>query len=124
MAETLEQLQCMINELNVAGKKAGLEMNVGKTKIMTNNISKPELKIDNINIEYVDEIVYLGQKIALEEGGKKEVERRITLAWNKFWILKHILKRATLKKVLSSTAASYQLYHIEHKHGRSQKKKP
>ena len=38
------------------------------------------------------EIKYLGQNISLENRTSKEIERRTTIWWKKFWSLKHILK--------------------------------
>jgi len=87
-----KDLKEMITELNEESKKAGLEMNIKKSNVMTNSEEKTEIMIDNQKLEYVEEIIYLGQKITIKNRTKKEIDRRITIAWNKFWSLKHILK--------------------------------
>lgn len=54
-------------------------MNLGKTKIM--NAYNTQVILDNINMEIVDEYVYLGQKIKFgSENQTIEVERRVRLA--------------------------------------------
>ena len=40
----------------------------------------------------MDEIVYLGQLISLKNRTEKELNRRISLGWGKFWQLKEIFK--------------------------------
>ncbi len=85
------ELTNLIRELNEAAKKAGLSININKTKILSTNPNL-EINIDNSKIEIVDEVVYLGQLISLKNKTEKEVNRRISLAWKKYWSLKHILK--------------------------------
>ena len=55
----LKELEDMINELNEAGKPAGLCINFEKTKILSKN-SEIVVKIDGREIEKVTEVVYLG----------------------------------------------------------------
>ena len=91
IANNVRELTEMINEINKLGKQAGLNINMTKTKILTKN-TETEIRIDNAAIEKVTEITYLGQTIAFENGTEKEVNKRITLTWKKFWSLKYIFK--------------------------------
>ena len=70
----------MIEELNEEGKKVGLKINKTKSYILTNSPEKQEIEIENQKINYVEEVICLGQKIAIENKTQKEVDRRITIA--------------------------------------------
>ena len=91
ISESDEELKSMIKEINEAGQKAGLMINLEKTKTMSSN-HELQIKIDNKNIENTNEIIYLGQTISLENRTAKEINRKIALAWKKFWQLKDIMK--------------------------------
>ena len=43
-------------------------------------------------IEAVDELIYLGILVHMESQTEKEINRRITLVWKKYWSLSHIFK--------------------------------
>ena len=86
----VEELNTMVSELNEKGKEAELEMNVKKCKIMSPE-KHIDIEIDGQKIE-VSEVEYLGQLLDFENATTKEVNKRITLAWKKFWSLKIILK--------------------------------
>ncbi len=92
LAPTVEELRTMICELEEAGDKAGLEMNLQKTKILKTNEQNIDIEIKGNKIEVVENVIYLGQLISYQNKTTKEVNRRITLTWNKFWSLKGILK--------------------------------
>lgn len=85
------ELQILINNLNQSSIKRGLKMNPSKTKVMTNS-EKTKILLDNIEMEYVNEYVYLGQLISTKDREKQEISRRINLAWKKYWSLKNIVK--------------------------------
>lgn len=67
-------------------------MTLEKTKIMSTESSSTKISIDGREIESVKEIPYLGQLIAFENKMEKEINRRIGLAWKKYWTLRHIFK--------------------------------
>lgn len=74
----------MITELQRQRLKAGLSMNLNKTKIMTTNTSNERLNIGGGKIECVNEVVYLGPLIiSFENRGGKELNRRIASGWKK-----------------------------------------
>ncbi len=83
-------IQKMLEELDQKGREAGPTMNKGKTKILSQNNEEDGITVKGEKIELVTEAIYLGQLITWENRTEKEVERRITLAWKKFWALKNI----------------------------------
>ena len=92
LSESPEQLETMIHSLKSASYAVGLEMNLNKTKVMTNSQQYP-LHLDQKPLEYVDSYIYLGKQISCKkQSNELEVDRRITNAWKKFWSLKEILK--------------------------------
>lgn len=66
-------------------------MNMSKTKLMTNS-TKKQIILNGKEIDYVNEYVYLGQIISPEDQTDKELEKRTTNAWRKFWSLKEVFK--------------------------------
>lgn len=86
----------MINVLDTESKKVGLEMNISKTKVMTNSTPNTIL-LNNIQLEYtilgVDSYLYLGKQVSFSPlSAEEEVERRINISWNKYWAQKEIMK--------------------------------
>ena len=56
------------------------------------NSAKAPIDVNGNEIEYMNEYVYLGQVISPEDQTDKELQRRTTNAWKKFWSLKDVLK--------------------------------
>ncbi|GBP92006.1 Putative uncharacterized transposon-derived protein F52C9.6 [Eumeta japonica] len=107
-AKTPDDLGKMINDLASESAKFGLKLNPEKTKIMTNGKKDP-VTVEQTQISYVDEYIYLGQLISPEDNINKEVERRIAKGWKKYWGAKEIMKDKTFTfqlKVNYSTHAS------------------
>lgn len=82
----------MLIELNASGKDAGVSINHGKSKIITKTTNSSKNFLKNKELETIPEMVYLGQQISMENRNEKEVVRRLTLVWKKYWALKHIFK--------------------------------
>ncbi|CAH2103439.1 unnamed protein product [Euphydryas editha] len=89
--ENHQGLKVMLTQLDRESKKAGLTMNLDKTKLMTNHIKTP-ISFYCYQIEYVDEYTYLGQIIAPENQMQKEINIRMGNAWKRFWSLKEVMK--------------------------------
>jgi hypothetical protein len=89
-AKSTTELQEMVTGLNTRSKEMGLLMNPTKTKIMTNSTETPII-IEDTPIQYCKEYNYLGQTTSLTRNREKKLQRRIRLAWGKFWSLKFIL---------------------------------
>ena len=100
-AKTPADLSKMINDLASESAKAGLKLNPEKTKIMTNGDKEPVI-VEQNQISYVEEYIYLGQLMSPEENENKEVERRVANSWKKYWGLKEIMKDKTLHNTTKS----------------------
>ncbi|CAH2098623.1 unnamed protein product [Euphydryas editha] len=67
-----------------------LEMNLTKTKTMTNNSWKRRSRSRRREVE---KYIYLDKLISFNENSNLlEIERRVQLTWNKYWLLKEIFK--------------------------------
>jgi hypothetical protein len=86
------ELNEMIKELAKEGEKSGLTISVSKTKKLTNRENILETQLNGEIIENTNETTYLGQQISFSDRTNREIETRITKAWNKFWSLKKIFK--------------------------------
>ena len=92
MAETMEDLSTMLDDLSRASGRVGLKMNMDKTKVMLNaHVTPTPIKIGDSTLEVVDDYVYLGQTVQLGRSNfEKEVNRRIRLGWAAFGKLRGI----------------------------------
>lgn len=81
-------------------------MNLSKTKLMTNG-KKEKVMLDGVELEYVEQYVYLGKQVSFSKtSNEEEVNRRVTCSWNKYWAHKEILKGnydLNLKKTIMDT---------------------
>lgn len=69
-------------------------MNTNKTKILANSA---KCKVNDENIEYVDEYIYLGHLISTADCNGKEIQRRVTKTWKRYWSLKEVTKNKHIK---------------------------
>ena len=92
-------LQTMLQALSNSSRKTGLEMNMNKTKVMTNRQPSP-IQVDSAYLQYVPEYIYLGQLVSFKQTMEKELKRRIAIAWRTFWSLKFILLDRNLNRRL------------------------
>ncbi|WKX95022.1 hypothetical protein Q1695_011906 [Nippostrongylus brasiliensis] len=80
-AETEE----MLSELNMAGRKIGLNMNMSKTQFMVNQWCDTGLvKLNEVALQRVDSYVYLGRELNMENDLAPEIARRRRAAWAAF----------------------------------------
>ena len=70
----------MLNELCEESMAVGLKINTSKTKVLTND-AEGQMIVDNANIEFVTQYIYLGQTISFQNSMDKEIDRRIASAW-------------------------------------------
>ena len=74
------ELQTMMRELSEESQKAGLKMNIKKTKVMMSSRLKDHtITVEGRIIEKVEHYTYLGKNISLENETAGEVKRRIQL---------------------------------------------
>lgn len=93
-AQEEQELKEMIKELQTEARKVGLQMNMSKTRYMTNqhNNNEESITIDEQDIEKVETYIYLGQAVTAEKlNQEKEISRRIKLTWAAYGKLKYIL---------------------------------
>jgi hypothetical protein len=87
----IHELKSMLQDLNHKSNQIGLKMNLDKTKILSNSLEN--ITIDNINVEKVEQYIYLGHAIKNEkENQTLEIKRRTQLSWAAFGKLSFILK--------------------------------
>ena len=78
MAETEGELKSLLMKVKEESKKAGLKLNVQKTKIMASGpITLWE--IDGETVETVSDFLFLGSKITTDDGCSHEIKRRLFL---------------------------------------------
>jgi Reverse transcriptase (RNA-dependent DNA polymerase) len=90
ISQNAEELEQMLKDLECESKKAGLKINIDKTKMMTNKFAVTRrMKISQEQIEIVDHYKYLGQTININRDPRIEINCRIKAAWGSF--IKHNL---------------------------------
>ena len=78
-----EQLQQSLDEVTERANKAVLQVNVGKTKSMTFGEQHPPtpIKVEDKEVDTVEEFEYLGSLITWDNDCSKEIKRRIGKAY-------------------------------------------
>ena len=77
MAENIE-LKCLLMKVKEASKKAGLKLNIQKTKIMASG-SITSWQIDVEKVETVTDFIFLGFKITADGDCSHEIKRCLLL---------------------------------------------
>ena len=112
-----EQLQQSLVEVTERANKAGLQVNIGKTKSMTFGRQHPPtpIKVEDKEVDTVEEFEYLGSLITRDNDCSKEIKRRIGKVYgalsgfNKLWNSK-VISLGTKIKVLRACVFSILLY--------------
>src|SRR6218665_1078522 len=92
--ENRNKLQEHMNEVRKAGEAAGLKINIRKTKTMVTgkeNIEE-QIELEDIEIENVTELTYLGSLLTYDNDCSKEIGRRIGRATGVMSEFKNIWK--------------------------------
>ena len=91
MAESEEELKSLLMKVKEESEKAGLKLNIQKTKIMT---SSPitSWQIDGETMETVADFIFLGSKITLDGDCSHEIKRPLLLGRKVMTNLDSILK--------------------------------
>ena len=78
IAESKEELKSFLMKMKEESKKAGLKLNIQKTKIM---VSGPitSWQIDGETVETVADFIFLGSKITADADCSQEIKRRLLL---------------------------------------------
>ena len=91
MAESKEELKSLLTKVKEESDKAGLKLNIQKTKIMA---SSPitAWQIDEEKMETVTDFIFLGSKITAEGDCSHEIKRRLLFGRKAMTNLDSILK--------------------------------
>jgi hypothetical protein len=89
LSDDPEKSRDMVTALDLAFRRWGFLISVGKTKTMTVHVpmprqgpvAVPEIFIDNQHVEHVQQFKYLGQILASDGKVKREVSRRLALGY-------------------------------------------
>ena len=78
MAESKEELKCLLMKVKEESEKVGLKLNIQKTKIMT---SSPitSWAIDGETMERVKDFIFLGSKITADGDCSHDIKRCLLL---------------------------------------------
>ena len=84
MAESEEELKSLLMKVKEESKKAGLKLNIQKTKIVA---SSPitSWQIDGEKMETVVDFIFLGSKIPVDGDWNHEIKRHLLLGRKKVW---------------------------------------
>ena len=78
MAESKEEIKNLLMRVKEESEKAGLKLNIQKTKIMA---SSPitSWQIDGEKVETVTDLIFLGFKITVDSGCSHKIKRNLLL---------------------------------------------
>ena len=84
-------LKSLLMRVKEEDEKAGLKLNIQKTKIMASG-PITSWQIDGEKVETVTDFIFLGSKITADSGCSHEVKRHLLLGWKATTNLDNILK--------------------------------
>ena len=76
MAESKEELKSLVMKVKQESEKAGLKLNIQKSKIMASG-PITSMQIDGETMETVTKFIFLGSKITEDGDCSHEIERRL-----------------------------------------------
>ena len=91
MAESEEELKSLLMTVKEESEKAGLKLNILKTKIMASD-PITSWEIDGETVETVRDFIFLGSKITADGDCSHEIKRRLLLGRKTMTNLDSILK--------------------------------
>ena len=91
MAESEEELKSLLMKVKKESKKAGLKLNIQKTKIMASG-PITSWEIDGETMETVTAFIFWGSKITADGDCRQEIKRHLLLGRKSATILDRILK--------------------------------
>ena len=91
MAESEEELKSLLMKLKEESEKAGLKLNIQKTKIMASG-PITSWQIDGETVETVTDLIFLGSKITADGDYTHEIKRHLLLRRKVMTNLDSILK--------------------------------
>ena len=91
MAESQEELKSLLMKVKEQSEKAGLKLNIQKTKIMASG-PITSWQIDGETMETVTDFIFFGFKITADDDCSHEIKRRLLLGRQAMTNLDSILK--------------------------------
>jgi len=91
MAESEEELKNLLMRVKKENEKAGLKLNIKKTKIMAYG-PITSWQIDGETIETVTDFIFLGSKITADGNCSREIKRHLLLGRKAMTNLESVLK--------------------------------
>ena len=91
MAESEEELKSLLMKVKEESEKAGLKLNIQKTKIMASN-PITSWQIDEETMEMMTDFIFLGSKITADGNYSHEIKRHLLLGRKAMTNLDSILK--------------------------------
>ena len=91
MAESKEELKSFLMKVKEESEKAGLKLNIPKTKIMASG-PITSWQIDGETMETVTDFIFLGSKITADGDYSHEIKRRLLLGRKAITNLDSVLK--------------------------------
>ena len=110
MAENEEELKSPLMNVKEESKKAGLKLNIQKTKIMASSPITP-WQIDGETMETVTDFIFLGSKITADGDCSHEIKRCLFLGRKVMTNLDNILKSRD-NKCPSSQGCGFSSTHV------------
>ena len=80
MAESEEELKSLLMKVKEESEKAGLKINIQKTKIIA-SVPITSWQIDGETVETVSGFIFLGSKITADGDCSHEIKRRLLLSF-------------------------------------------
>ena len=77
MAESKEELNCLLMKVKKESEKVGLKLNIQRTKIMASGLTSWE--IDGETVETVSDFIFLGPKTTADGDCSHEIKRCLLL---------------------------------------------
>ena len=97
MAETKEALKSLLIQVKEESEKAGLKLNIQKTKIMASG-PITSWQIDGERMEKMTDFIFLGSKITADGDCSHEIQRCLLLGRKAMTNLDSILKSRDIKR--------------------------
>ena len=91
MAESEEELKCLLMKVEEESEKVGLKLNIQKTKIMASG-PITSWEIDGVTVETMSDFIFLGSKITADGDCSHEIKRNMLLRRKAMTNLDSILK--------------------------------
>ena len=95
----------MLQDVCETSKPVGLDMHLGKTKVMCNSVvNKRDISIKGRKIKEVDSYIYLRQMVTKDHDQEQELRCRIHLGCTAFEIGLHYVKQKHTTEVENESA--------------------